>query len=50
MKDTSNATMTEMEKEREEFLKSIDVKVLDNADNAESFNAIIDSRRGIIIK
>lgn len=56
MKNTSNDTKTnleidrEMEKVREEFLKTVDVKVLDNTQNTESFSAIIDSRRGIVIK
>ena len=38
------------EDEIEAFKKSIDVHVLDNSVNAESFNAIIDSRKGIVIE
>lgn len=40
----------EIQRVREEFLKTVDVKVLDNTDNASSFSAIISSRGPIIIK
>ena len=52
MKELSKDTMIEreLEREKEDFLKSVDVKVLDNTNNTSLFNAIIDSRRGIVIK
>ena len=34
----------------EMFKKSVDVQILDNTNNIDTFNAIIDSRRGIVIK
>jgi hypothetical protein len=56
MKELSNDIMTDIAiakglyQEREEFLKSVDVKILDSTDGSSRFNAIIDSRRGIVIK
>ena len=52
MKDMLSDTMIkqEVEREKECFMKTVDVKVLDNTKNAERFSAIIDSRRGIVIK
>lgn len=48
---SKNTTINaEMEREREEFLSSIDVRILESADDAKSFNAIIDPRRGIVIR
>lgn len=40
----------EMQKTREEFLKTVNVKILDNIDVVSSFSAIVDSRGPIVIK
>jgi hypothetical protein len=40
----------EMERVRQEFLQSVDVKVLDSTDGTSSFSAIISSRGPITIK
>lgn len=48
--DNDLDVLAEIEKARKEFLETVDVKILDNADNASSFNAIISSKGPIIIK
>ena len=40
----------EMQRVREEFLKTVGVRILDNADNTSSFSAIISSKGPIVIK
>lgn len=52
MRELSNDTAIELEMKRvrEEFLKSVNVKVLDGSDKISSFSAIISTKGPIVIE